>query len=179
MWQTSIFVILDHFLPFYPLKIRKINILKNWKKIPGDIIILHNYTKIHDYMLYCSLDTARNRCNCYLFLIFGLFFALLLPYEPEKSNFKNKFKKCLEISSFYNNVPKIMIICYTVPVVWCMTKTAKKSKFKKKWKKCLQISFYTSEPKIIITCYTVHEIWHMTDVIVIFHFGLFFALLSP
>ena len=25
-------------------------------------------------------------------------------------------------------------------------------------------------------CYTVHEIWHVTDVIVIFHFGLFFAL---
>ena len=32
--------------------------------------------------------------------------------------------------------------------------------------------------KIMIMCYTVPEIWHVTDVIVIFHFGLFFALSS-
>ena len=36
-------------------------------------------------------------------------------------------------------------------------------------------SYYTSVPKIRIICYTVLEIWHVTDVIVIFHFGLFFA----
>ena len=35
----------------------------------------------------------------------------------------------------------------------------------------------TSAPKIIIICYTVPEIWCVTDVIVIFHFGLFFVLL--
>ena len=32
--------------------------------------------------------------------------------------------------------------------------------------------------KIMIICYTVPEIWRVTDVIVIFHFGLFFALLQ-
>ena len=31
----------------------------------------------------------------------------------------------------------------------------------------------------MIICYTVPEIWHVTDVIVIFHSGLFFALLQP
>ena len=31
----------------------------------------------------------------------------------------------------------------------------------------------------MIICYTVPEIWCMTNVIVIFHFGLFFALLPP
>ena len=31
----------------------------------------------------------------------------------------------------------------------------------------------------MIICYTVPELWHVTDVIVIFHFGLFFALLPP
>ena len=42
----------------------------------------------------------------------------------------------------------------------------------------LEISlFYTSVPNIMIICYTVPEIWLMTDVIVMFHFGLFFALL--
>ena len=35
------------------------------KKTPGDIIILHKCTKNHDHMLYCSLDMAYNRCNCY------------------------------------------------------------------------------------------------------------------
>ena len=29
----------------------------------------------------------------------------------------------------------------------------------------------------MIICFTVPEIWHMTDVIVTFHFGLFFGLL--
>ena len=53
-------------------------------------------------------------------------------------------------------------------------------KKKKKWKKCLEISsFCTTAWKIMIICYTVPEIWHKTDVIGVFHFGLFFALLSP
>ena len=42
-------------------------------------------------------------------------------------------------------------------------------------------SFNTSVPKIMIIWYTIPEIWHVTDgqmyIIVIFHFGLFFALL--
>ena len=50
---------------------------------------------------------------------------------------------------------------------------------KKMKKKSLEISFYTSVPKIMVICHTVPEIWHMTDVIVTFHFGLFFTLLPP
>ena len=51
-------------------------------------------------------------------------------------------------------------------------------KISKKWNKTLDISsFYTSAPKILIMHYTVSEIWHVTDVSVIFHLGLFFALL--
>ena len=47
-------------------------------------------------------------------------------------------------------------------------------------KKHLEIlSVYTSVPKVMIISYTVPEIWHMTDVIVLFYFGLFFALLPP
>ena len=58
--------------------------------------------------------------------------------------------------------------------------TAQKIKISKKWKKHQEIwSFYTTVPKIMIIGYTVPEMWHVTDVIVIFHFGLFFALLSP
>ena len=38
---------------------------------------------------------------------------------------------------------------------------------------------YRSVPKIMMICYTVPEIMHMTDVIFMFNFGLFFAILPP
>ena len=61
-----------------------------------------------------------------------------------------------------------------------MPLTAQKMKISKKWKKCPEMSsFYTSATKIMIICYIVPEIWHVMDVIVIFHFGQFFALSPP
>ena len=66
------------------------------------------------------------------------------------------------------------------PLTRLTAQKIKISKKKKKWKKCLEISsFCTTAWKIMIICYTVPEIWHKTDVIGVFHFGLFFALLSP
>ena len=50
-------------------------------------------------------------------------------------------------------------------------------KISKKWNYHIEMSsFYMSAPNIMIIWYTTFEIWHMTDVIVTFHFGLFFAL---
>ena len=57
-----------------------------------------------------------DRCNCCF-----SFSAIFCPNSPENQNAKKKWKKRLEISSFYNNVPKLMIICYTVPEIRCMT----------------------------------------------------------
>ena len=55
----------------------------------------------------------------------------------------------------------------------------KNENFKQMKKKTLEISsFYTSVPRSMIIFFTVLKIWHVTDVI-IFHFGLFFALLPP
>ena len=64
-------------------------------------------------------------------------------------------------------------------IFWPFTPvTDQKMKISKKWKKSLETSsFYTSVPQIMIISYTVPEIWHVTHVIIIFHFGLFFALL--
>ena len=56
---------------------------------------------------------------------------------------------------------------------------APKIKIKKKKKTPGDIILHTSVPKIIIICYAVPERWHVTAVTVIFHFGLFFALLPP
>ena len=83
-----------------------------------------------------------------------------LRYEVQQADF---------ISAF------LAIFCPFNPI------TAQKMKYQsKKRKKQLEISsFYTGVPKTMIIDYTVPEIWHVTDVIVIFHFGLFFALLPP
>ena len=91
-----------------------------------------------------------------------------------------------------------MIICYTVPEIWCMTdvivvfhfellftfhptNSPKNINFKKmKKKKSLEIlSFYSSVQKIMIITYTVPEIWQVMDVIVVFHFRQFLSLLLP
>ena len=54
----------------------------------------------------------------------------------------------------------------------------KMSKQKKKNKKHHEIlSFYASVQKIMIISYTLPEIWHVMDVIDVFHFGQFLALL--
>ena len=165
------------------------------KKILGDIIILHKSDKNYDQMMYSSWDMVCHRCNCYF-----PFWAIFYPFTPltaQKIKLLKKWKKCLEISSFYICVPKTMIRCCTVPEIWCVTDvivtshfrlffplltplTAQKIKILKKWKNNLEISsFYTREPKIMIRCCTVPDIWCVTDVIVISHFGLFFALLLP
>ena len=64
------------FCPFTSLTIRKIKILKKWKKPPGDIIILHMCTKTDNHMMYGSWDIERDRQNS---LSFGPFFAVLPP----------------------------------------------------------------------------------------------------
>ena len=90
---------------------------KKMNKMPGDIIILHKCTKNHDYLLYCSWDMGRDRCNCSF-----SFWAIFCPFTPltaQKMNIPKKFKKKhLEISSFYTIVPKIMMTGYTVPEIW-------------------------------------------------------------
>ena len=50
---------------------------------------------------------------------------------------------------------------------------------KKMKKTAWRYHFTQVHQKIMIICYTVPEIWCVIDVIVIFHFGLLFALLLP
>ena len=122
------------FLPFYLPNNSKNQNFEKLKKIPGDIIILHMWTKNDNQRKYGSWDIEHDRQN---FLSFWTIFCLFTPLTTQKIKILKKLKKPLEILPFYTNVPKTRIICHTVP-----------------------------------------EIWHVTDVI-IFHFGLFFALLLP
>ena len=45
-----------------------------------------------------------------------LYFSIWLHFQPKKWKFQKQWKRGLEIS-FYTSVPKIMIICYTVPEI--------------------------------------------------------------
>ena len=54
--------------------------------------------------------SVTDRILCHL----GPFFALLPSNNLKNENFEKMKKKPLEISLFYTDVPKIMIICYTI-----------------------------------------------------------------
>ena len=157
------------------------------KKTPGDIIILHKCTKNHDHMLYCSWDMVHDRCNCYF--SFWTIFCPFTPLTARKMKISKKWKQCLETSSFYTSVPKIMIICYTVTEIWCVTdviifhfgpffallppNSPTNENFKKMKKTPGILSLYTSVPKIMIIWYTVPEICCVRNVIIFSFWAIF------
>ena len=95
------------FCPFFcPNSPKNENIKK--MKTPADIINLHKCTKTHDHRLYCSWDMVHDRCNCCI--SFWAIFCLFTPLTAQKIKNSNKWKKHLDISSFYTSLPKIMII---------------------------------------------------------------------
>ena len=112
------------FCPFTPLTARKINILKKWRKAPGDIIVLHKCTKNYDQMMYSSWDMVHDDdgdwCNCYF-----SFWAIFCPFTPlttQKIKVLKKWKKNPIILSFFDIcAPKIMIRWCMVPDICCAT----------------------------------------------------------
>ena len=75
------------------------------KKTPGDIIIIHRFTKI---MIICYTVPETWHVTDVIIFHFGLF----LPFYPptaQKIKISNKRKKDLEMSSFYTCVPKLVI----------------------------------------------------------------------
>ena len=70
-------------------------------------------------MLYYAWDMAHDWCNC--FFSFCAIFCPLTPLTAQKMKISKKWKKYLEISSFYTSVPKVIIICYTFPEIWRVT----------------------------------------------------------
>ena len=152
-WQTKVFVILDHFLSFYPPNNPKNQNFEKMKKPPWGITILHMFTLNENHMMYGSWDSECNEQN---FLLHWTVFCPFTPLTTWEIKTLEKWKKLQEISSFYTNVPKIMIICYTVPRIRCVTDIififyvglffallplyqTKKAKTFKKWKTHLEI----------------------------------------
>ena len=111
------------------------------------------------------------------------FFDVFCPFTPAKTQkikILKKWKKTFRHVWFLRYGAGHTIFCHIRPFFALLPPNKPENQNFAKIKKLLDISsFYTSVPKIMIICYTVLEIWHMTDVIFIFDFGLFFALLPP
>ena len=70
-------------------------------------------------IIWCMIPEIWSTTDRF-FSHFGPCFALLhpLPLTTQRIKILKKWKKFLEISSFYTSVPKIRIICFTVPEIW-------------------------------------------------------------
>ena len=100
--QTYFFVILDCFLPFYPPNNPKSQNFEKMKREPGDIIFWHRCTINGNHVMFGSWDTKRDRQN---FLSFWTIFCPFTLLRTRKIEILKKWKKFLEISSFYIWVP--------------------------------------------------------------------------
>ena len=102
--RFNYFSFLGYFLPFYLPNSPKIQNLEKVKKTPMEISSF--YQKSWSYMLHCSWDMVYDGCN---YLSFWAIFCPFIPLKAQKIKILKKWKKHLEISSFYICVPKIMI----------------------------------------------------------------------
>ena len=125
VWQAEFFAFLDHFLPFYsPLLLwtQKIKISKQWEKKQKQNKNgrYYHFTNVyHKWQLY-DVWFMIYRVQWTEFSVILDHFCLFTPLKPWKIKILKKWNKILEISSFYTYVPKIMIISYIVPEIWCM-----------------------------------------------------------
>ena len=154
-----------------------------------DYIILQMCTLNDSHMMYGSWDMECNRQN---FLSFWTIFCPFSPNNPKNQNFEKMKKtpgdiiilnKCttndnhMMHSSWDKKCDKQNFL--SLFTIFCPFTPLIKNFEKVKKKKSLEISFYIRVPKIMIRWCTFPEIWCVTDIIVISHFGLFFALLQP
>ena len=116
------FALLSHYGP------AKSKFLKKWKT-PEDFIILQMFTindsrmimknitlhkcAINDnHMMYGSWDMKHDRQK---FLSLRTVFCPFTSLRTQKIRILKNWENHLELSSFYTSVPKIMIICFTLP----------------------------------------------------------------
>ena len=100
--RTVFFVILDHFLHFYPPNNSKNQNFEKMKKTPGDIITWHMRTINDNHMIYGSWDIKHDR---HYFLSFWIIFCTFIPLTAQKIKILKKLKNHLEILSLYMCVP--------------------------------------------------------------------------
>ena len=142
--------------------------------MPGGIITLHLCTTNDNHDVWFLIYQAR---QTEFFCHFELFLALLPPNNPENQHFEKMKKAQGDIIILHKCTINGNHLIYDSWGINCNRQIFLSS---------LAIScpftissFYTSVTKTIIIDYTLPETWDITDEIVIFHFGLFLALLPP
>ena len=93
--MTDCFVILDHFLPFYPTPPPKYNNQKyqNFEKIKKQLKILSFYTRVPKSTIIWYMVPERSSTT--EFFVILTIFCLFTPYKPEKSKFWKNEKNAL------------------------------------------------------------------------------------
>ena len=183
IWSVMdrIFCHFELFLAFLPLKNQQPKKSKFWKNEKTFWIYYHFTDPYHKCQSYDVWFLRYEAWWTERFVIFAIL-------QPEKSKFSKTEKnawwyyhfisvyhKCFNHLKYQVRRTEFFVILDHFLSIYPLNSW--KIKILKKWKKCLEIlSFYNSVPKIRIICYAVPEMWHMMNVIVIFHFGLFFAL---
>ena len=79
----------------------------------------------NNHIMYGSCNMKHDRQNLLSLRPFFPFY----PLTTQKIKILKKWKKHLEISSLYNSVPKIIIICSHVPEIWHVTNNWKIIRF--------------------------------------------------
>ena len=145
VWQTEIgnygsFFVL--YPPPPPLKTQKIKTLKKWKKF---LEISSFYTCVPKITIIWGVVPETRSKPDILFCNLGPFFALLPPITNLRIKILKKWKKHLEMTSFYTCVPKITIILCLLPETWSTTES-----FLSFWTVLCPLFFPTIDPKIKI-----------------------------
>ena len=132
-----------------------------------------------DDVKYGSWDMKCNKHN--FFVILDKLLPFYLPNSLENKNMKKKNPGNIIILHKCTKNHDLMLYCsWDMVCAGCNCYFSFWAIFSIKWKKKhLEISLNTSVPKIMIIYFIVPAIWYVPDVIAIFHFGLFFALLLP
>ena len=103
---TEFFIILNHFLLFYPTNNKENQNFERMKKAHEDIIILQMCTINGNNMMYGSWDMDHGR---QIFLtVWTIFCLFILSNNPENKNFEKM--KNYQILSLYTYVPEIKIV---------------------------------------------------------------------
>ena len=146
-WETEwdiFFVILGHFLPFYPTNSPENQNFEKMKKESGDVTILHTCTTNHNHLMYASWNIECNK---------HFFFSFRTIFWPRKLKFRKNVKKTLEMLSYHTftiNEDDILYGSWDIKawdfdgesflsfwVIFCPLTllTTRKIKISKKWKK--------------------------------------------
>ena len=111
-------VIIFHFGPFFALFPPNNLKNENFKKMKKQLEITSFYTSVPKIMIrWYTVPEIWHMMDGIVTFLFGLFFVLLFLNSP-KNQISRKWKKSLDILSFYTCAPQIMIRWCTVMEQW-------------------------------------------------------------